>query len=1059
MAPFGALLFASGLCALVYQTVWLRAFRAIFGASTPATAAVLAIFMGGLGLGSWWLGRYAERHPRPLRLYALLEAGITLGAALSPLLIWLVRAVYLGVGGSPALGSVGATILRLALAPLVLALPVVLMGGTLPALGRAITHAGDPGRRGVALLYGCNALGAMVGALLPTFLTFEAWGVRATLFAACALNALVAAAAWALAARTPPMEVTAEASATSPEAPALPAPTEAAAPTNPSSPADPAEALPPQDQVLLAAGATGFSFLLAELVWYRLAGPILGGSTYTFGIILALALLGIGAGGVLYAFFAPARPRAAHFGLSCALYAVALLLPYALGDHLAFAAQHLHDWGKTSFPTLVLGWGLLGAVLVLPAALVSGYQFPLLLALRGRGAEHVASDVGQVYATNTLGAILGSLAGGFGLLPLLGALAAWKLAAALVLGVGLTFAVVLGRREPQGKRLAAAAAALAVLTLLLARAAGPSAAFRHHPIGAGRGELVQETWNREYEAVSCANRTLLGEVEGRESALGFVLGNGVSLFVNGKSDGNVIYDARTTFMLGLQGAIQHAAPRRAFVVGLASGVTAAALAEVPGMEHVDVAELEPGVLEFAELVKVANWDVLHHPKVSVLIGDGRELLQASREGYDLIVSEPSNPYRAGIAGFYSLDFYRQTHERLRPGGLLCQWLQSYDLDPAALALVLATLRQVYAHVGFWALRGDFLLIASDHPQVFDVARVRERLGQEPFRTAFGRVCGVWDVEGVAAMHVGSTPLIDLVLPRVPAFNSDDHPLLEFSCARTAGRNRHFPEAELLKIAQAAGGGLQVTNGALDAQRVAFVRARDWIPPPEVALSDADRRRLELWRLYERNELGPANAVVDRVPEAPPHDLYGRLARAEVRCYRRAPLPALDAELAELERLGLGGEVAWLRLVRAALLNQAAQLGPLGRVAFEAARRDPWIPQRLMKNVLMNVMSLAPPAPPAAELSRLLIGEPLACWSLERERRGVAAKLAERAGELSLASHALLLNEPYPFWSEDWLELRARVYEQTGEPLAARARADLELFRSREGPSLRDVFGK
>src|SRR5436190_536444 len=181
------LLFGSGFCALVYQTAWLRQFRLIFGASTLATAAVLAIFMGGLGMGSALLGKRADAHPRPLAFYGKLELLISLSAALSPALLWLVAKIYFATGGS--------VLLRPILAVLVLGAPTVLMGGTLPSAARAIETSDDAGRRSLALLYGVNTLGAVAGTLAATFFMLERLGNRGTLFVAVAVNVVVGAAA------------------------------------------------------------------------------------------------------------------------------------------------------------------------------------------------------------------------------------------------------------------------------------------------------------------------------------------------------------------------------------------------------------------------------------------------------------------------------------------------------------------------------------------------------------------------------------------------------------------------------------------------------------------------------------------------------------------------------------------------------------------------------------------------------------------------------------------------------------------------------------------------
>ncbi|HEX3111219.1 MAG TPA: fused MFS/spermidine synthase, partial [Thermoanaerobaculia bacterium] len=399
------LLFFSGACALTYQTVWFRQFRLIFGASTFATAAVLAIFMGGLGLGSAFLGRRADAHPKPLVFYGNLELLIAVSAAASEVLLWLVAKLYFATGGSVTLGIFVASVVRLVLSAIVLAVPTVMMGGTLPAVARAVETNEDDGRRNVALLYGANTLGAVTGTLLSTFFALEVFGNRKTLLVAVLVNAVIA--------------VIARSIGTQWGAGGSPARDgeRAAAPSSNG-----------RTRVLIAAGIVGFAFLLMELVWYRMLAPLLGGSTFTFGLILAVALLGIGLGGAAYSFWSGrGRATVGGFALTCSLEAVAIAVPFAMGDRLAIAEALLRDLGPFGFQGYVIAWTLLTIVVVLPAAFIAGIQFPLLISLLGSGRDDVGRDVGHAYAWNTAGAIAGSLAGGFGLIPLLSAPGAWRL--------------------------------------------------------------------------------------------------------------------------------------------------------------------------------------------------------------------------------------------------------------------------------------------------------------------------------------------------------------------------------------------------------------------------------------------------------------------------------------------------------------------------------------------------------------------------------------------------------------------------------------------------------
>jgi len=395
------LLFGSGFSALVYQAVWLREFRLVFGASTPASAAVLAIFMAGLGFGGLALGRRADRALNALRFYGRLEIGIAVCAALSPGLFLLVRRLYVLTGGSPSLGIEAATVARLLLSAMVIGVPTFLMGGTLPAAARAAATDEDRNRTGVALLYGANTLGGVAGVLLATFLMLEAIGIRESLWAACALNGAIGLLALRIARSAP---AAADRSACEEDSRIIV-----------DSNRRPATLL-----VLPAAGFVGFVFLVMEIVWYRMLGPLLGGSTYTFGLILALVLLGIGAGGALYAVVGRRRLASLEtFALTGALEAAWIALPLALGDRVALLALRLQPFGSEDFFPRILVWSAVASLVVLPAALVSGYQFPLLVALLGEGRKKVGREGGLAYGWNTIGAIAGSLAAGFFLIETL----------------------------------------------------------------------------------------------------------------------------------------------------------------------------------------------------------------------------------------------------------------------------------------------------------------------------------------------------------------------------------------------------------------------------------------------------------------------------------------------------------------------------------------------------------------------------------------------------------------------------------------------------------------
>lgn len=1028
------LLFGTGFCALVYQAAWLRMLREVFGASTAASAAVLAIFMGGLGFGGLLLGPRADRRRSPLGFYGFLEIGVAVAAGLSPWLVELVQKAYIGLGGSASLGLPGGTAVRLMLAALVLGVPTFLMGGTLPAASRAAERSSDQGRRVVGLLYALNTLGAVAGALLTTFWAVEALGVRKTVWAAAFLNLLIGLVARLQARALEPEETPVE------------------------EPAGGTEKAAGGWIVAVAAGVVGFAFLLMELVWYRMLAPLLGGSSYTFGLILAVALLGIGLGGLLYA-AGPAlrRPTLAAFAGTCALEALFLALPFAAGDRVAAVAAMLRPLGDAGFLPVVLGWSAVTAFVVLPAALVSGYQFPLLVALLGRGRERVGREIGVTYAANTVGAIAGSIAGGFGLLPLLTAPGVWRLVVVLLLLLAVA-AVVAGVRRGAPLRSGAFPLATAAVGLLLLSAEGPTAFWRHSPIGAGRVDT--QSWNspndvRAYQELRRGG--VAWEADGVESSVALYVSDEIAFLVNGKADGSARSDAPTQVMSGLVGALLHPAPRRALVIGLGTGSTAGWLAAVPSLERVDVVELEPAVVEVARACAPVNRDVLRNPKVRLVIGDGRELLLTTGERYDVIFSEPSNPYRAGVASLFTEDFYRAVRQRLRPGGLFLQWLQGYELDAQVVGLVYGTLGSVFPSVETWEIQaGDLLLAASAEPLSHDAARIRARAAQEPYRTALARVWGVEGAEGFYAGYLASPAFARTLREREDLWlNTDDHPVLEFGFARNLGRQGLFRAEDLTALAASRREDRPALRGALDWARVEELRSvrlafwRREVPPPEPGIDPAVSERIHARRAWARSDLSGACARWLSQPERPVQPADRLLVAECMATVHDVEAPAYAEGLRPEHPVEADLTLAVYHLAS----GRDAEAARRFAAAFRAARSQPWTHPAMLERGLLLATRLALQEPALAPALYQALEQPFAVRLSENIRLRVRLDIVRSLGRHDLCAEALAPFEPHPIWDEQILAWRAACYDEPGHPLRDRAFRDLEDFLAAAPPKL------
>jgi spermidine synthase len=1025
LAGVAALLFGSGACALIYQVAWLREMRLVFGASTPASAAVLAIFMGGLGAGGLWLGRRADRHARPLELYANLELCVAAAAAATPLALVLVRAVYVALGGSVTLGLAGATVVRLLLTALVLGAPTILMGGTLPAAARAVERDDDPRRRRLAVLYGVNTLGAVTGSLLATFILLEVLGTRTMLWTACLVNVLVALVARNLGRTLAPVDVT---------------PPDAAAE---------ARAAAPAPFVLGAAATVGAAFFLMEMVWYRMLGPVLGGSSFTFGLILAMALFGIGLGGAAYATFGSKRPATlAAFGATCTLEAALVALPYALGDRIAILAALLRPLEAFGFYGLAAGWAVVCGLVVLPAAVVAGYQFPLLIALLGRGRVDLGRHVGLAYAWNTAGSIVGSLAGGFGILPLLGAPGTWVAVAVLLLLLGLA-AALLGALAGERRWTLVPALGSAAVAGVLLTAMGPTAAWRHTPIGAGRVKFQDRTQSDVEAFLRSHRRAVPWEADGLESSVAIDEGGGVALVVNGKSDGHARGDAGTMVMGGLIGAILHPHPTSALVVGLGTGASAGWLAGVPSIERVDVVELERAVIEVARVVGSINRNVLADPKVHITINDAREVLLTTPRRYDIVFSEPSNPFRAGVASLFTREFYQAAGQRLTAGGVFLQWLQAYEIDAQTVRTVYATLASVFPWIEtYQTMSGDLLLVASFSPLRYDVPTLRARLAEPIYAQALALSWRTEGLEGLLGRYVAGPQLARDVAAAVGGYlNTDDRTLIEFDFARSVGRNSSFSIDSLRALARARGAHRPtLTGGPVDWERVEDQRlamlAAEGVAPQALPGSDAARQaRAAALAAFASGDLAGARTAwlqQTKKPDGPAELALVAVAFAEGG-HERAP------EYIERLRAVQPAEAA----VAAALLAWHEQRVPdvarFVEMALYAYHQDPWPLAHVMRHALTLAHGVARTDRAAGERLLAQLDTRFAVSMLEDRRLRDALLLAQVVGFEKHCRRVLDAWEPHFPWAEEALRARVRCYELTRDPRLALARYELDRY--------------
>ena len=807
---------ASGAAALIYEVTWTRLLTLQMGHTVAAASTVLAAFMGGLALGAWIAGRL--RVGGALQTYAALEIVIATSAiALPAVVAWSAPALAWAYADGTAPVRFG--LVRVALSLTWLLIPSAAMGATFPLAAqwfaarvrRTDNKASERGANAtsdaaadVGALYAANSAGAAAGALAAGFWLIPALGLRGTTWIGVALNALAAAGALWIS-RAKAISEIAE---------------HAEKPTG--SQGKRFESRLPSAQAGLAwtaAAASGFVALAYEVAWTRLLALVIGPTTYAFATMVASFVTGIAIGSAAgsrlvrrstqpVSWLAAMLLVTAGAGSAAAWFA-ASRLPLVIASQVADPAA--------AFGPIVLRQALTVALLLLPMTLALGAAFPLALATAAARADTAGRDAARVYACNTLGAIAGALAAGFVLLPALGLQATFRVAS--IVGVVAGAAVWMVSEVRNGgpdrlrkgysgspklhakpKRAALRATGTVARTVLagvavVVVAAGvfawpawdrellASGAYKYAPyMSAGDLETTLRTGTLEYYKEGAAATVSVRRLTGT-----------LSLAIDGKIDASNAGDMLTQRLLGLLPVLLHREPHDVCVIGLGSGVTLDAAFGVPSVRRADVVEISPEVVEAAAWFERENGNILHDPRVRLIVGDGRSHLRLTTRQYDVIVSEPSNPWMAGVAALFTREFFEAARARLTPDGLLCQWAHTYDISDRDLRSIVRTFASVFPQGTIWLVGdGDLLLIgtagAAIEPALSDVVAHAHRSRAPAFlaelRTSIQISSTAW-----SSVSAPSFELLSLYAggPRELARYGDDAPVqtddrmaLEFS---------------------------------------------------------------------------------------------------------------------------------------------------------------------------------------------------------------------------------------------------------------------------------------
>lgn len=701
---------ASGCASLIYEIVWFQLLQLVIGSSAVSLGVLLGTYMGGMCLGSIALPRIISSSRHPLRVYALLELGIGItGVAV--------------MFGTPHIGqlytaSVGsgftAVLLRGLVCGICLLPPTILMGATLPGIARWI-EATPQGVSWLGFLYGGNTVGAVLGCLLAGFYLLRVHDMATATYVAAAINGTVALICLVLATRTTHEVMRGD---------LLQGGTVRASGAW---------------AVYLAIALSGMTALGAEVIWTRLLSLILGATVYTFAIILAVFLTGLGIGSSIGALLSrsTARPRLALACCQVFLAAAIAWAAYVLTRSLPFwpidPALTTSPWLNFQLDLMRCTWA------VLPAAILWGASFPLALASVASRGQDPGRLVGGVYAANTVGAILGAIGFSMWAVPVLGTQHAQRTLIGLS-GVAamLMFVIACRPQRPEAlpRRMSRVIAVRAVAYVLLFAASAGLVATLAWSVSEVPWGLI--AYGR-YLATGTDQGTIpLYVGEGMNASVAVTgLNDGITNFhVSGKVEASSApQDMRLQRMLGHVSALFHPKPRSVLVVGCGAGVTAGCFVLHPEVERIVICEIEPLIPRVvARYFDVENYDVLNDPRVEVVYDDARNYIHATKEKFDVITSDPIHPWVKGAATLYTKEYFDTCRRHLNPGGVITQWVPLYESSVDVVRSEIATFFDVFPNGTIWSndCEGegyDVVLLGQADATTIDLDAMEQRLGR------------------------------------------------------------------------------------------------------------------------------------------------------------------------------------------------------------------------------------------------------------------------------------------------------------------------------------------
>ena len=758
---FVYLIFAlSGCCALIYEILWSKYLSLTFGNTMIAVSVVAATFMAGLALGSFLLGRYADRDANLLKTYALLEIGIAITALLFVPNLSVVEYLYAyWVQHLPNFPWL-TTSLHIFFSAMLLLPPSICMGGTFPLMCRFFARRKSGAQ--IGRLYALNTLGATLGTFSAGYILIPTLGLSRTGFLAIFGNLVIAGICFALSKRYGAVDADGHADEIKVSQHLY---------------------LAKHRPILIAVALIGFLSLGYEILWTRVLLLFLGNTSYAFSLMLSVYLVCVATGGYLYACLSnPQMNEKKVFLVLSLMMSGSVLLAAPFYDKLAHLFQFAHEVsGENWWLLTLLSFVIVLFVIGLPTIL-SGALLPAAVAIIDPGKKHTGQGVGMVVLHNTTGAVFGSLVAGFIMVPAFGLLNSFKYLA--VVNLIMVFILALHFRQRGVSRRMVPSVAIAGIFLVFVPMSWDA-------------KLINSgvyCYASKYTKMGGMERVLSEEkilevIEGRDCTVAVhesIDGDFRFFSVNGKTDGGTGGDMSTQFLIGQIPLMLHQAPKDVLVIGLGTGLTLNGMSSHP-VENINCVEISPEVVKAEKYFKEFNGNALAEPNVNLFVTDGRNLLFTNTKKYDVIVSEPSNPWQSGNSNLFTDDFYQLAVDRLKEGGLFCQWIGLYDITVDNLQIVSQTFLHNFPRALVFKSRSDLILIGSSSPLKIDYQRMKSRFSNKKIAEIMGSI-NLRSPGDLIAKHYLFDEATLASLAGNAILNTDDLPTLEYSAHHNIGDN-------------------------------------------------------------------------------------------------------------------------------------------------------------------------------------------------------------------------------------------------------------------------------